>query len=302
MTPQEDWLLVVTFVIDDKYINQLLFVIYRCISTAKKKHEYVVFFSDLSEISVHRIKEFSSLIDSIIQLVQISEQSTFFDNGHIARSSMLRLKVPQYLDKIYMHLDVDTLPLKGWDDIELYNPTAKEVISAVALPLLYTDRNTHLNEAIKVMGPDYFQTGIYLLNPTKWSELNFELGISSAITEYSVLGFQFSDQCILNYTIQKRYRKLPVNFNTFPGQFRLNETRIIHFAGLNKPWLLNYATYFAVSLRHVISIRQTLAYIYEKQIITAMLGFRARLSHFFREFFCLILYKISYEKFRRLFY
>lgn len=240
------------------------------------------------------------MLDSVIEFVPIPENSGLFDNGHITRTSMVRLHVPSYLNETYMHLDADTLPLRGWDDIELYCPTPDEIISAVPLPLFYTDQSTYLNEAMRVMGPDYFQTGIYLLNPAKWHQLNLDVKVSETISEYSVLRLQFSDQCILNYTIQKRYRKLPVDYNTFPDQFRFHKTRIIHFPGLNKPWNLNYPRHFVFSLRHVISARQTLALIAEKKIFSIMLGFRIRLSHFFREFFCLILYKISYAKFQKI--
>ena len=292
--------MIVTFVIDEKYVNQLLFVLHKCIRNSKKKHNYVVFFENLERASVSMIQKLALSLDSKVELRKIQDLNNSFDNGHIARSSMLRLSVPEYLGETYMHLDVDTLPRKGWDDIEKFSPSADEMISAVPIPLLYTEKDSALNQALQLMGQEYFQTGIYLLNPTGWENNKLRDRVRLLTLKYSELGFQFSDQCILNYSIQKCYKKVPEDYNTLPGDFQLKSTRIIHFAGPNKPWKLNYLKHFIISARHLISARQTITLLIQRQLFRALSGYQDRFNYLLREFFCLFLYRISYNKFRKL--
>lgn len=293
--------LIITFVIDDKYLHQLLFVLYRCALNSIRDHSYVIFFKDLGEISAAKVRQLASLLNIRVQLIQIKELHSSFDNGHIARSSMLRLSVPHYLSQTYMHLDVDTLPLMGWDNIESFSPSADEILSAAPISSLYLEETSAQNEAVRVMGADYFQTGVYLLNPIGWNQYMLSDRVNDALNEYSDLGFQFSDQCILNYSIQRRYRKMPEAYNTFPSRFRFKTTRIIHFAGPNKPWILNYPRHFIILFRHSISARQTLSLLFKGNFFSAFHGFLLRFGNFIREFYCLFFYKICYLRFKKLF-
>lgn len=291
--------MIVTFVIDENYVNQLLFVLYKCIRNSKKKHNYVVFFENLERASVSMIQDLALSLDTEVELRQIQDLNNSFDNGHIARSSMLRLSVPEYLGQTYMHFDVDTLPRKGWDEIANFSPSADEVISAVPIPWLYLEKDSAFNQALQSMGPEYFQTGIYLLNPSGWKSDKLRDRVHLLTLKYSELGFQFSDQCILNYSIQKCYKKIPSDYNTLPGNFQFKSTRIIHFAGPNKPWKLNYLKHFIISARHVVSARQTITLLIQRQLFLALSGYQNRINHLLREFFCLFSYRISYNKFRK---
>ena len=293
--------MIVTFVIDDKYVNQLLFVLHECIRNSIKKHKYFVFFENLERASAIMIEDLALLLDSKVELRRIQNVSTAFDNGHIGEASMLRLNVPEYLGETYMHLDVDTLPLKGWDEIEEFSPSVYEIISAVPIPWLYRKEDAAFNQAVQIMGQEYFQAGIYLLNPTGWESNKLRDRVLDLTLKYSELGFQYSDQCILNYSIQKSYKKLSQDFNTLPSQFRFTSTRIIHFAGPNKPWKMNYLKHFIVSLRHVLSARQTSNLLIQRQLSTAVSGYRDRVNDIFREFFCLFLYRKSNNRFKRMY-
>ncbi len=292
--------MIVTFVIDDKYVNQLLFVLHECIRNSNKKHKYFVFFEDLERASVNMIEDLALLLNSKVELRKIQNVSTAFENGHIGKASMIRLNVPDYLDETYMHLDVDTLPLKGWDEIEEFSPSANETISAVPIPWLCTQEDSVFNQAVQIMGQDYFQAGIYLLNPTGWENHKLHDRVLLLSLEYSELGFQYSDQCILNYSIQKCYKRLSQDFNTLPSQFKFTSTRIIHFAGPNKPWRMNYFKHFKISLRHVLSARQTANLLIQRQFSTAASGYRDRVNQIIREFFCLFLYRKRNNKFKRI--
>jgi len=293
--------LLVTFVIDDKYLNQLLFVLYQCAKNAIRDHEYVIFFKRLELTSISEVTRMAAILNVRVQLKQINDFQSSFDNGHIASASMLRLTVPHHLDKTYMHLDVDTLPLKGWDDIESFSPSAHEIISAVPIPSLHLEISSEQNEAVRVMGPDYFQTGIYLLNPENWDQNMISDRIRAAINEYSILGFQFSDQCILNYVIQKSYQRIPEAYNAFPRRFGFKSTFIIHFAGPNKPWQIDYLKHFINLFRHSLSARHTLSLLSKGEYRIAFQSFLSRFRDFVSEIYCYLLYKARYAKFKRSF-
>ncbi len=69
---------------------------------------------------------------------------------------------------------------------------------------------------------------------------------------YENLGFQFSDQCILNYVAFNSFAHLPSEYNSFPILTTLEEVpeaRISHFAGPIKPWNFTHHDLFILGRR-----------------------------------------------------
>lgn len=290
----------VTFVVDSHYINQLLFVLHRCTKHATKSHEYYVFFEDLEESLERKIKSVSNTLGSSVHLIKCTNLGEIFANKHLPKSTFLRLIVPEHLHETYMHLDLDTLPMMGWDSIELHMPSLREVISALRMPLLHKDPFTEDNQAVQRMGSHYFQAGVYLMNPNAWRERVGNEKLLKIASNYATLGFQFSDQDILNFVLPKSYRRLPENFNTCPNQFNPKVSRIVHFSGPRKPWDINYLNFLSSSLRQIASVTFHLSLVKKGKLLSVFFSLKKNFFLHSKELHSVLLYKFLFWKFKTL--
>jgi lipopolysaccharide biosynthesis glycosyltransferase len=236
-----------------------------------------------------------------VSVIKLDASSVFFNNGHIARSSMLRLSVIQKMSTPYMHLDVDTLPRSGWESIENFMPNAESIIAAVKQPDILQIGNKSSNKAIQLMDEFYFQTGIFLINPTRWILDGFQAKTDAAVKNYDSYGFEFSDQCILNFVVGKKYSSLPPDFNAFPINARTKFSKIVHFAGPHKPWNVKILKFLSSRFRAVLSARSTVKLLLKGQMFKAFSQLYKRFHEFSNEIFWIVIYKLNFKFFLRLF-
>lgn len=291
----------ITFVIDENYLDQLLFVMYKCFRTSTNHHNYFVFHENLSSSAIKKIEKLSLNTSVKVSVIRLEASNIFFDNGHIARSSMLRLSVIQEMNTPYMHLDVDTLPRSGWDSIEKFMPSPESIIAAVKQPGILQIGNKSRNQAIQLMGESYFQTGIFLINPKRWILDDLQTKTEAAVKNYDNYGFEFSDQCILNFVVGHKYSSLPSDFNSFPINARIKLSKIIHFAGPNKPWNVKIFKFTSLRFRAALSARSTSKLILKGQVFRAFCQLHKRFQEFSNEFFWIVIYKVNFKFFLRLF-
>jgi lipopolysaccharide biosynthesis glycosyltransferase len=88
--------------------------------------------------------------------------------------------------------------------------------------------------------------------PTQLKNIINEESFEELVSNYETLGFQWSDQCILNYVVKGKYQKLDSSLNSIPEEFDIYKTKILHFAGESKPW---NSSLYRESLENAVSYR-----------------------------------------------
>lgn len=158
--------------------------------------------------------------------------------GHITPTSYLRLQVPDMFRGKVFWFDTDLLFLKRWQRISKYAMRRKTNKEAVFARLHWVDPKFSSNQAIIKSKDKYFNSGVLLINTEIWRSKSILKELSLIIPNYIRLGFEWADQCILNYYFQGGYGIIHAKYNAIPSEFVKNRTRIIHFAGSHKPWTL----------------------------------------------------------------
>ena len=137
-------------------------------------------------------------------------------------------------DSLLLYLDSDIYLLERWEEIFVQFPLNDLGLAAVKT-------NGHVNFEDKYPGKTiqdyYFNSGVLLLNQRWWIEKKLDQRWKSIIDHYEEFGFKRLDQDVLNYLIRDDYSLLANRFNCYPNDVTA-DSRIIHFAGLRKPWAL----------------------------------------------------------------
>jgi lipopolysaccharide biosynthesis glycosyltransferase len=117
-----------------------------------------------------------------------------------------------------------------------------------------TESISNKNQSYLKSNGRYFNSGVMVLAPKELSKVFDDKILEQLILEYDELGFQWSDQCVLNYIIGGKYEALDRNLNTRPEEYEPMLCRILHFSGNEKPW---NALEYRLSLEKAISYRFT---------------------------------------------
>lgn len=170
---------------------------------------------------------------------------------HTTVSSLDRFLIPELIpvDKI-IYLDVDLIV--NSDLSFLYNlPTSEKGIAAKSS---ICQKHSNLNSLInlwvkekqkKVLVQDIknlkinlqckcFNSGVMLLDLKKLKNNYFQEFFFGFVEKYGI-----PDQIILNAYANGNYFELPSSWNFFVGQEHFEDKKIIHWAGLDKPWHKN---------------------------------------------------------------
>lgn len=154
---------------------------------------------------------------------------------HASSVNYLRLFIPSLLpqlDKI-LYLDCDIIVRASL--LELYEADVDNVLFA-AVPHPNAERSVVLG----IGENDYFNSGVLLLNLAKWRNENATSLLRDFILRYPSK-IHYWDQDALNAVYSTRYLRLGekwnfVNSNVAPSELVALDVRIIHFAGMHKPW------------------------------------------------------------------
>ena len=135
-------------------------------------------------------------------------------------------------NSILLYLDSDIYLMEHWEEVFVQFPLNDLGLAAVST-------RGHVDFENRYPGTTrnnyYFNSGVLLLNQNWWivNKLNHQW--KSTIDHYGELGFKRLDQDVLNYLIRDAYSLLDNRFNSYPNDLN-KDSRIIHFAGLRKPW------------------------------------------------------------------
>ena len=233
---------------DDKYVFPFLVMIF---SAQKSRildfHLKIAFdYSLLSETNRTTVSKILEKLQISFEFIPIQLDAKLRGHYHIGKIAFARLYLADTLTEKFLWLDCDLICFQGWDQLfafKEFDAGSSAVCAAVDTAPILQNLNTDLNKknaALLRAGNNYFNSGVLLVNPKLWRQINISKSWKDVYRDYEALGFQFADQCILNYLCSNSIHHMARKYNTF-GYRRGNflgkgDVRIIHFAGGEKPW------------------------------------------------------------------
>jgi lipopolysaccharide biosynthesis glycosyltransferase len=197
---------------------------------------------NFSENSQQIFKEIGILLNVAVEVK--FHESTITQNwiGHVSPAAFLKCFILTFdhLPDDYLISDVDVLYKKGWTSIwDSDESLMKHSYIIVGQDRIALDLNS-TNPAIRQAKDFYFNSGIILVNNLLKPEDFTEEALSKVISNYNGFGFDWHDQCVLNYLLTSNKAKLPEYFNKFVAYpKKANDGFILHFiGGIKKPWTI----------------------------------------------------------------
>lgn len=232
----------ICFGIDDSYVWPFLVAInsakmnWRELKTVTLAYDP----NQLSKSSRLLINSFAKKIRLKIKFLKVENTiSEIHLPKHLTRAAFIRLNLPNTIRGNILWLDSDVLLLSGWSQIiDQYNLSNEkcELLSARKHWETHEGTYSNRNQAVIMSNNEYFNSGVLLINSKKFRKEKLHKLIKKTVERYEELGFQWADQCVLNYVFQGAYNYLASWYNSEPKEFTYNQTRILHFAGDQKPW------------------------------------------------------------------
>jgi len=232
------------FALDENYVWPFLVSIF-----SAKKHKFdlkainiIYDKSLLSSESRFFISKFLKNLDISVVFFLVKTPEGYTQKNHISKSSFLRLLAPSQIGGLIIYFDCDVLFLRNWHRITNFTSVLKTQNLSVGARRHWGQISSNFNRAIIESNNRYFNSGVLILNSSRWRYERLDLKCEKAILEYSKLLFEFADQCVLNYVLKGKYLDIHKDFNATPGEFRVRRTKLLHFAGSIKPWTLKINT------------------------------------------------------------
>lgn len=192
----------------------------------------------------------SRIIDVKVNYEKLRDLGTL---QHISEASYYRFFIPEVLPEgKSLYLDCDTI-ITG-DLSPLYSLDLNDHFLAAAPDIFL---NTIINNGLTMKHlPDdlthYFNSGVLLINNTKWKETNLQDTLIHYMNENNQ-NLAFGDQDALNFVIKDNWLSLPFEYNyQTKGKSDLKQYQldhlidevenplIIHYISAHKPWLNGY--------------------------------------------------------------
>ena len=235
--------------IDDNYLYPYIIFLYSAWVTSSKPREFVLAYSSkvFEQESQQTLIMLSEYLNINLTLLEIQLPSEIQGYSHIASTSYARLILADKMVEPFLWLDADIICLQGWDrlidNFDLHN----KCIGAVSENSMIVDTS---NMARVRKGSSYFNAGVLQVNPSAWEKHGHSTEWIDAYRNRSVLGFEWGDQCVLNYIVENHYSKIEEVFNYRWGAQFFGTPSIVHFTGDSKPWHFNSTAQMLISGDH----------------------------------------------------
>ena len=233
--------------IDDNYLLPFLVMVYSAKINSQVNFHISLGFDARALSSNNRelLAKVLNLIDVSFSFVELELSEDMGKNGYLPATTYSRLLLADKNSGLMIWLDSDLLCLPRWDSLFIVpdNLPNGKVLSAVRDAKIFNLGSSYAkqsnNESLRIMGTDYFNTGVILIDCDTWKNLNYPQKWPKLLEEYDTRGFEWQDQCILNFLCQRQVNYLPWEYNTF-SDTRKRDGRlkpyILHFTGTVKPW------------------------------------------------------------------
>lgn len=223
---------------DDGYLIPALVALFSAKSSFPGTFRlFVVYDKDsLSVLNREVLTNACGILNINITLLAIELPHYIFSQGHFTVSTWARLFIPSLVKEPFVYLDADVLCFPGWESLLEYDIVILEGVSAVGALEIEGDLCPE-NQAVLASGGCYVNAGVLIMNPEQFPS-TYEADVAAACTNYDQLGFQWVDQCVLNYVLRGKISLMDRGFNT---QVRNNQKLpkhyfVLHYSGAAKPW------------------------------------------------------------------
>jgi len=226
---------------DDNYVGPFLTTIFSAWLNKTNDFELLIAYESnkLSRDNRKLVRKILKLleIEFVFQRVQLWGLPSA---SHLIESAYLRIFLADKLNERFVWLDSDMQCKKGWDELlSCESKSAGTVLQAVRDPIVSLNYESSQNKAVAYAKEDYFNSGVIVVDGVVWKNLGLDMKWREAVLQYEHLGFEYHDQCVLNYICVENFEPLDPKFNViqilkiFP---KPATTCIAHFAGIIKPW------------------------------------------------------------------
>lgn len=230
------------FSIDQQYVMPLEVLFDSLVRTNSVPEHTPIFIlhgQSLTETAQNQLQAFIDARGHSVSFVLVDDSllgDTILEAGdHVSVATYFRLflasLLPNWVDEV-LYLDADLLVVQSIQ--ELFEIPIHQALAAV----------DHFSPPMSIalwgaQGGDYFQAGVLLINLRLWREKNLqERFLHTLKTEKQRI--RFWDQCVLNYSLEGQWGRLPLYYNVCYGTLPLvdNPTsiKILHYDGKGKPW------------------------------------------------------------------
>jgi lipopolysaccharide biosynthesis glycosyltransferase len=246
--------------IDDNYVWPLLVMLTSAKVNTSRQFSVILCYDKnfLSLTNISFIIAYLRTISIDFELVELEIQVEARYETYLTSTTYSRIILADNLSAVFLWLDADLICRKGWDDVFEFVPPAKSKVIATGVrdPLVkrWSEDEFSKNQAVQIAQHDYINAGVLLLDSQKWSDLYGVEEWREVLNPAKQLGFQFHDQCVLNYLLKGRIAFLPDEFNYLirneDGRI-IQDPKIVHFSGWDKPWhYSNYHLWVRSPIKH----------------------------------------------------
>ncbi len=231
------------FAVDDNYVPQLKIAMNSMMERASKNRRYQIFILHTS-LSAKSRKELRKLKRKGFSI-------NFFNvEGHMENlakklnvrdyytmTTYYRLILPKaffFINKA-IYLDSDMV-IRG-DIAELYDTDlGTNLVAAVpdASVQIFDEFITYVEKALGIPHDQYFNAGMLVMNLKRMRAVHFQEQVEELVKKVSFKVAQ--DQDLLNVVCKGQTKLLPLDWNTMPLGEKNNNTKIIHYNLILKPW------------------------------------------------------------------
>jgi lipopolysaccharide biosynthesis glycosyltransferase len=222
---------------DRHYLVPMLTLFHNLTVTSRRNYKVEIWLSfDISKYLTNRL---ISLIKSINDNFKVSfHKQTYIDApyyDYLTIGAWARLEAfsqRRQSNSLLLYLDSDVYLQFEWEEIFNKLPESYSSLAAVR-----TTGHTEFEKKFpsKDYSEYYFNSGVLIVNPTWWLGKGFDSKWKEVLSQYNELQFKVLDQDVINYLVRGDYFRLENEFNCYPLSVN-SKTKIVHFAGLKKPW------------------------------------------------------------------
>jgi lipopolysaccharide biosynthesis glycosyltransferase len=174
----------------------------------------------------------------IFKSVEFDDYLSYFDipkKTHVSRAALLKFFLPKILPEVdcVLYLDIDTVICKPIHELLNFEPR---------LPIAATEE-LGVNAFHRSSTRAYFNSGVMVMSLEKLRALDLEVTVKKMVASREYMK-TYVDQEIFNVLFSNSVEYLPQEFNVFIcnlkfsnlGSF-IKSPKIVHFVGLDKPWI-----------------------------------------------------------------
>ena len=226
---------------DKKYLYPLLHTIYSAKTTSEKDYVVTVAYDpdQLDEDALRLIRDLCNLLNVNLEFYPIRIPSDLPAIFYISTATYAKMLLADQISDSFLYLDCDLLCLPGWDQLLPESSSLYSRFIALACPEDMSGVNKQRNLAVEKAGSRYFNAGVMIFNSKMWQEAGMPIKWRFLASNYKEFGFEWADQCILNFLLCDSYMQISTGFNRTTINESVNvddQDFILHYTGWNKPW------------------------------------------------------------------